>query len=54
MQYLERMLSKSFMTESLISGEAREEMIARLKGLLRDGEEHKEYIDKEVCISIAS
>jgi hypothetical protein len=40
------------MTESLISGEAREKMIARLKGLLKDGEKHKEYIDKEVCLSL--
>lgn len=45
--YTDRMLSKSFMTEQVINGEERVKMLERLKKLLADGEQYKEYIDKE-------
>ena len=37
------------MTEQVINGEERVKMLERLKKLLADGEQYKEYIDKEVC-----
>lgn len=44
---LDRILSKSYMTEAHLNGERRQEFIAKFKQLLADAEGEKEYIDKE-------
>lgn len=47
-QVLDKILSKSYMTETYLNGADREKFITDFNALLREAEPEKEYVDNEV------
>lgn len=47
-QLVDRLLSKSYLTEAHLSGKDREDFIAKLREIIR--QDDKEWVDKEVSL----